>query len=83
MELILVSKIFRFKSMHRQNVSRQNVPRHKVSGTKRLEGQTAPRTKRLQGQNFCVRKLATYVRKWAASMNSIYDGGITIFGRLV
>ena len=77
----------------------QNVPRHKVPGTKSPKEQNVPGTKRPKGQNvtryktsytnyqifknkFRVRKLATYVRKWASSVHLIYDWGIPILGRL-
>ena len=59
----------------------QNVPR-----TKRSREKTSQGTKRLtlitkfKKNKFCVRKLATYVRKWASYVHSIYDGVFLFWG---
>ena len=80
--------------VHRQNVPRQNVLRDKTSqditsqGTKLPKGQNVPRDKtshtnyQVFKNKFWVRKLAKNVRKWASSVDSIYDWGIPILGRI-
>ena len=83
------------KNVPRDTVPETKHPKDKTSqGTKRPKGQNFPRDKSVPRDKtsysnyqvfkskFCVKKLATYVKKWASSVHSIYDWGIPILVRL-